>query len=292
MSRRVGPLWGVLACACLSAPVAAQSQGVLPLIASQGVVVLGYSADAPPFSVEQANGMPVGYSLDWCKHIVSTLRAELNKPALEARYVPVGQDQMARVVASGGVHLMCAAVSDTPERRKSMRFSEPIAYSATKFMVRADSGIAQASQLRGKRVGVLGRTSTEVAVADFSQRHSLGLHVSRVLNADAGMSQLVLRQVQAWARDEPLLLGVRARQPKPDDFVLLPDAVAVQSIAIALANDPGLQRVVDIAMARYVRTGEADRLYEHWFLKPNVLFAQGLGMARPEELSRAWQAFR
>jgi len=292
MIRRAMPLWVMWACALASTPVVAQPPAVLPVIAAQGMVVLGYSVDAPPFSVEQGKGVPVGYSLDWCQHIVSALRTELNKPNLKVRYVPVGQDQMARVVASGGVHLMCAAVSDTPERRKTLRFSEPIAYSSTKFMVRADAGIAQASQLQGKRVGVLGRTSTEAAVVDFSQRHKLNLQVASALNADAAMSQLVLRQVQAWARDEPLLLGVRARQTKPDEFVLLPDPVAVQPIGIAFANDPDLQRVVDMTMARLVRSEEADRLYAQWFLKPNVLFASGMGMAPAAELTRAWQVFR
>lgn len=288
-----GVWWVACVCALGVGQVAAQSQaGALPLIAVQGSVVLGYSVDAPPFSVAQANGVPVGYSLDWCHHIVNALRTELNKPALKVRYVAVGQDQMARVVASGGVHLMCAAVSDTPERRQTMRFSEPIAFSATKFLVRADSGVTTASQLQGQRVGVLDRTSTHATVQDFSQRQSLHLQVTPVLNADAAMGQLALRQVKAWARDESLLLAMRARQSKPDDFVLLPEALAAQPIAIAFAKDLGLQRVVDLAMAQQVRTGEADRMYAHWFVEPNPLFVHGLGVARPAELTQAWHALK
>lgn len=275
------------------APVGAQTrQGALPLMAVQGVVVLGYSVDAPPFSVAQPNGVPVGYSLDWCQHIVSALRTELGKPTLKVKYVPVGQDQMVRTVASGAVNLMCAAVSDTAERRQRLRFSEPIFFSMTKFMVRADSGLAAASQLQGLRVGVVGRTSTEAVVKDFSQQQSLGLQVLPALNADAAMSQLVLRQVQAWARDEPLLLAMRDRQAKPADFALLPDALAAQPIAIAFANDADVQRVADVTMAKLVRSGEADRLYEQWFVKPNALFARGLGVAQSAELAKAWQAFK
>jgi glutamate/aspartate transport system substrate-binding protein len=272
--------------------VQAQPRNVLEQVARQGMVVVGYSADAPPFSAVAAKGAPAGYSIDWCLQIVEHLKNHLQRPDLKVRFAEVPQDQMVRVVASAGVHLMCAAVSDTPERRQKLRFSEPIFFSSVRLMVRSDAGFSAATQLKGRNVAVIGRTSAEAAVAAFSRSQGLDMTLSRVVGADAALSQLVLRQSDAWARDEVLLLGTRAKQHRPSDFTVLPEGLTNEPIAIALPPDPGLQSVVDQAMVLAMRSGAADRMYEQWFVRPNAMVPSGLGLNRSAELTRAWLALR
>src|SRR4051812_44190176 len=80
----------------------------------------------------------------------------------------------------------------------------------------------------------------------------------------------------AWARDETLLLGALGRQRDGQDFLLLPDKLATETIAIALRRDAGLQRVMDHTMALAVRSGKMDSLYEQWFVKPSPANPKGL----------------
>ncbi len=279
----------------LSTGASAQQQpvrSVLSEMTRQGVIVLGYSPDALPFSMGVGKKTPEGYSIDWCLRIVEHLKTQLRQPELRVLYKEVPPDQMLRTVSTGGVHLMCAAVSDTADRRKSLRFSEPIFHTSVRFMVRKEVNITAASQLAGKSVAVIGRTSAEQAVQTYSDEQKLNLTVSRVVSAEAAMGQLSLKHAQAVARDDVLLLGMRARQGRPADFVLLPEKLGGEPIAIALPNDAELQKMVDQAMALGVRSGAADQLYDKWFVKANSLTSVPLELPKPEALNQAWQIFR
>jgi ABC-type amino acid transport substrate-binding protein len=229
--------------------------------------------------------------VEWCGLIVDHLRQVLKKPNLQPSYVEVPQDQMLRVVASGGVHLMCAAVSDTPERRRSLGFSEPIFHSEVKLLVPTRAAARSAADLKGRTVAVLGRTSTEQAVTAFSAARGLDIKLSRVVSAEAAMGQLVLGHADAWARDEVLLLGARSRQAQPADWRLLPESLGGEAVGIAFAPDAGLQRVVDQAMAKAVRSGLAEQMHQRWFQKANVLAPSGLNLPLSPALVQAWRVF-
>ncbi len=159
-------------------------------------------------------------------------------------------------------------------------------------MVRADSGLTAVNQLAGKRVAVIARTSNEAMLKAHSDSAGWGMNLSSALNADAALGQLQLKQVDAWARDEALLLGIRAAQGRPDDFIVLPEGLAPQPLAIAFAKDAELQSVVDTALAKRIRSGEADLWLDKWLVKPNALFPSGLGIAPSPELLGAWKPFR
>ena len=63
-------------------------------------------------------------------------------------------------------------------------------------------------------------------------------------------------------------------------------------IAIALPRDAGLQRVVDQAMALWVRSGKADAMYEQWFVKPNTASKGGLGLPMSAALKAEFDRLR
>src|SRR6478736_7094186 len=160
---------GLLACSLVAA-VPASAADALQRISERGHVNIGYADDAPPFSFKDDKGRPAGYSIELCALVVDRLRQELGKPNLRVKMHHVATDQMARLVGNGGVDLMCAGVSDTPQRRTTMSFSTPIFLSDVKLMVRTKDGFKTAADLKGKSVAVLGRTTTEAAVRAFSER--------------------------------------------------------------------------------------------------------------------------
>jgi glutamate/aspartate transport system substrate-binding protein len=145
----------LLACACAWPQV----PDVLKRIQDRGQVNVGFSEEAPPFSLRVEGGAPIGYSIDLCAAVVERIKQATGRSELRVKYLPVPTDQLLRIVGSGGVDLMCAGTSDTPERRVSMAFSQPIFISSVKLLVRADSGIRGAADLQGKSVAVLGRTT-------------------------------------------------------------------------------------------------------------------------------------
>lgn len=273
-------------------PAEALAQDALRRIAQRDQVNIGYREDAPPFSFLDARGQAVGYSIDLCQPVVDRIRQELGKPRLRVKYIAVPADQLMRVVASGGVDLACASMSDTPERRKTIAFSPPVFVSAVKFMVRSKDKLAEAQALRGQTVAVLGRTTAEQAVNSFSAANGLALKVSRVVNPEAALSQLQLGQVAAFARDEVLLLNQIAQQARPADYAVLAQPLSTEFIAIGLPRDAALQRVVDQSVALAVRNGKADALYEQWFIKPHAGARGGLQLPMSAELQAEFRRLR
>ncbi|HSW19534.1 MAG TPA: transporter substrate-binding domain-containing protein [Ramlibacter sp.] len=286
-------LAGLLILALSSAGAQVPSpQGALERIASQQQINVGFSEDAPPFSVRGAGGHPVGYSIDLCNAVIARIRAETGAANLRVVYQPVSTDQLVRIVRSSGVDLMCAGVSDTPARRTAMSFSAPIFISAVKFAVRTRDGIRAPADLAGKTVAVMGRTTAEPAVLAFAEAHKLDLKISRVAGADAAMGQLRLNHATAWARDEVLLLGGIARQPDAAAFTVLPTPLSSETIALAFPQDHGLQGVVDRALSALASSGRTDALYEQWFVKPNAAVASGLKLPMSAELKASLERQR
>jgi len=288
------PVLAAVAVAVLATawPTGAVAQDALRRMAQRGHIHIAYREDAPPFSFLDAKGQPVGYSIDLCKPVVERIRQELGKPALRIKYTAVPADQLPRVLGSGGVDLACASMSDTPERRKTMGFSPPVFVSSVRFMVRSKDKLDAAQGLRGQTVAVLGRTTAEQAVRSFSDGNGLALKVSRVVSPEAALSQLQLGQVAAFARDKVLLLNQIAQQPQPGDFTVLAQPLSTEYIAIGLPRDAALQRVVDQGLALAVRSGQADALYEQWFVKPHAGAKGGLKLPMSAELQAEFRRLR
>ncbi|TFY99711.1 amino acid ABC transporter substrate-binding protein [Ramlibacter rhizophilus] len=280
--RLLRSLW--IAACCALAPGLAMAQDVLQRIATRNQVNVGYSENSPPFSF-LADGSPAGYSVELCTQVIAEhLRQTLGIPALRVNLLPVSQDQLARFVGGGSVDLMCASVSDTPQRRASMHFSAPIFVAAVKLLVLGEDGPRRLADLKGATVAVLGRTTAEAAVQRASDRHGLDLRLSRVVSTDAALAQLRLRQAQAWARDELLLLGSVAKEADRQRFTLLPEVLSTEPIAIAMPRDDRLQRAVDEALAQSIRSGRLQALYDAWFVHPNAVTPTGFKMPLSGEL--------
>lgn len=272
---------------------AAQAGSAVDRIVQRDQLNLGYRTDAPPFSYHNASGQVIGYSVDICRAIFERIKADLGKPALKLRVTPVDADQLARIVSSGGVDLMCAGTSNTEERRRTMDFSPPIFVSAVKFMVRDATKITSAAQLKGQTVAVLGRTTAEPAVLAYSAKADLALKVSRVVSPEAAFSQLQLGQVGAYARDEILLIGQRDRDPGAAAFALLPEAISTEHIAIAMPRgDAELQKMVQQALAALAREGKLNALYEQWFVKLTPGRKTPLGLPMSAELKAEFDRLR
>lgn len=266
-------------------PAASAQDAGLSRIAQRGQLNIGFREDAPPFSFLDGKRQPIGYSVDLCRAMADQIRQDMGKPTLRTKWIVVPADQLERVVSSGGVDLMCAGTSNTTARRMRMAFSPPVFISSVRFMVRTGDKLASARDLKGRTVAVLGRTTTEPAVKAFSDSEGLDLKFSRVVSPDAALSQLQLKQAAAFARDDVLLLNQQAMQAQPGAFVLLPEKLSTEVIAIALPKgDEALQRAVDQALAKLVRAGQVDVMYERWFVKPHEGARAGLNLPMPPEL--------
>jgi glutamate/aspartate transport system substrate-binding protein len=282
-SQRLLP--ATLAMLALAAPQWAQAQATLEKIKSRGQINVGYRANSAPFSSHQTAEKPFGYSIEFCKPIIERLRQAAGNQNLPVRYIETYVDARIRLLSEGSVDLLCENVTDTPQRRARMGFSTPIFIEAIQVAVRTKDKLSALDQLQGKSiVGIDG--STVVAALDgYAKQHALKWQYAKAVNADAALGQLQLGWASGYARDGVVLAAQLAKLPNADDYLILPERLSVEPIAIAYRKgDAAMGDLVNASIKESMRSGAAQGWYEQWFLKPLKPGGRPLAAAMPAEM--------
>lgn len=258
------------AAACAALLVVAQAsahelRGTLKQIKERGTVVLGVREASSPFSFRGSDGTPQGYSVELCKAVVESLRAELAAPKLRVRFVYVTPETRIEAVRSGRVDLECGSTTHTMTRRKQVDFSLPIFVDGTAILSRVDAGIATARELQGKRVMVLERSSTEAALTRVQQGLGITFAIERVRDHDVGLKRLEAGEGDAYVTDRSILFGLAMKADDITKLSLGQEFLSYEPYAIMMRRDADLRLAVDKSLARLFGTGEALDVFRRWF---------------------------
>jgi len=277
-----------LALACLV--TAAQAQNTASAVLTRGQLNLGYRVDAAPFSLKTATGQADGYTVAMCQRIAQRLKTPAGRP-VRVNPIEVPPDQVVRYLQGGSVDVLCAATTDTPERRAAMAFSHPLFIAQIKVLVRKVDGLKSVADLKGQPVVVIGRsTADELAT---SRAGELQWKTARALDAVAAIGQIELGWVKGYARDDVLLLTQLAQGRNPTAYQLLPEGLSREPIAIAVRkDDPALLAEVNAAIVDAVKDGSLEALYRRWFMEPIEPFKRAINLAPSSELQAEWARLR
>jgi len=261
----------------------AAAQATLERAKHRGQIQVGYRVGAAPFSSQTASGQPQGYSLEFCRAAVTRMQAALGSE-LPVRYVAVATDQRLRLLREGSIDLLCDSTTDTADRRNMVDFSMPIFVDAVQVMVRAKDGIANTGQLAGKSVVVIGTTTAPGVATQYAGQQKISWQLARAVNADAALGQLQLGWAAGYARDGVLLASQRAQLANGGDYVILPERLSSEPIAIAFRKgDAQMRQLVDGAITQAMQDGSLQTWYDKWFLQ-SVPPAKPLAIPMSDEL--------
>lgn len=262
---------------------AAMAQATLERIQHRGQINVGYRVGAAPFSLQDSAGQPQGYSLEFCRAVIVELQSALGSER-PVRFMPVATDQRLRMLREGSIDLLCDSTTDTAERRNMVDFSAPIFLDAIQIMVRAKDGISAATQLAGKSVVVIGTTTAPQAVAQYAGQQKLSWQVAKAVNAEAAIGQLQLGWAQGYARDGVLLASQKAAASNGGDYVILPERLSSEPIALAFRKgDAQMRKMVDGVITRSMQNGSLQTWYDKWFVQATPP-ARPLGIPMSDEL--------
>jgi len=272
-----------LLCA-VAAPVAAQS-GTLEKIRKQGAITMGYVEGSSPFSSTDAAKQPQGYSVDLCREIASSIRAQLGLASLETRWVALTLQNRLEAVKSGRVDIECSTTTWTLSRQADVDFSLITFVDGGSILTRVESEAGRLSDFNGKRIAVITGTTTEKALSDSLTSRSIQAEVVTVRTREAGLQLLDSRKVEGFASDRIVLIGVVLTSKTQGAFKLLDEDFSVEPYALALPRgDAEYRLAVNRALARLYRSGDIQKIYDRWLGRlgpPSVLlsaayFIQGL----------------
>lgn len=261
----------LLAALCL-APALALAQANPPLegrlkrIAETRAITVAYRTDALPFSFEDADRKPAGYTVDLCRSVIGLIEKRVNVVPLQVKWVAVTTQNRLQTVAGGGADMECGATSVTLGRMNEVGFSSLTFVDGTGLLVRAANPAKSLIDLANQKIGVIPGTSNERALAEALKSKVVTATVVPIKNRDDGLAQLEAGQIDALASDRVLLVGLAAKAKDPKAMALLADALSYEPYAIVLPRgDWQLQQAVDSALAQIYRSAALPEIYNRWF---------------------------
>ncbi len=255
--------------ALLSASAMAQElSGTLKKVKDSGTLTVGYRETSIPFSYLDDKQQPIGYSMDLCAAIVEEVKKELALPNLTVKYNPVVSQTRIPLMSNGTIDIECGSTTNNLTRQKQVSFAPITFITGTKLVVKKTSKIKSYQDLKNKTVVVTQGTTNERVIKALSDKDKLNI---KFLNAkDHAESFLTVEsgRAQAFSMDDVLLYGLVAKAKNPKDFDVVGDYLSYDPYGIMYRkNDEDFGQVIRRTLARMMRSGEIDKVYEKWFLQ-------------------------
>jgi polar amino acid transport system substrate-binding protein len=255
-------------------PALAQAETVMEKVTRTGVLTAGTSKDAIPFAYTNSQGQLVGYSVDMLNLIKQQLEKELGKK-IQLKLVQLTPAERIPKILNRQVDIVCDASSFTWERDKKVDFSVSYGATGTQLLVKKGSNLGSPQSLIGKRIGVLGQTTNELALKRVQPKAQLVYLKDRA----EGYAALQQGKIDAFASDSILLEGWLGTTKNPDAFQVVPDRpYSREGIACMVPeNNSRFLDSVNYTLYKFMQGFvEGDRRYvavfDRWFGSNGIVF--------------------
>ena len=261
----------VLAGVLASAPVMAQAlTGTLEKIKETGTIVVGFRETSIPFSYLDDNQKAIGYAIDICMKIVDAVKTELNMPGLKVQTMGVTSSNRIPLMANGTIDLECASTTNNADRQKQVAFTNTHFLTASKFVAKKSSNIADINGLRGKTVVSVAGTSNIVQLNQFNATRKLGITVLAAKDVVEAFLMVETDRAVAFVMDDVILSALIAGSKEPAQFVINDDPFSKpEPYGIMLRKDDApFKALADRATAALYASPAITGIYDKWFLAP------------------------
>jgi glutamate/aspartate transport system substrate-binding protein len=258
--------------ALLLAPTMAMAQlagvpvdGRLKKIYDAKTITVAYRTDALPFSYEDSDKKPAGYTIDLCRSVIGVIERQMNV-TLQKNWVPVTVQSRFTAISSGQADMECGASTVTLGRMKEVSFSSLTFLDGTGILIRSALNAHSLMDLGDKKIGVITGTSNERALATAMKAKVVTATVVPVTTREEGLAQLEAGTIDAFAGDRVLLVALVGKAKDPKSLALLADALSYEPYAIALPRgDWAMQQAVNSALAQIYAGSALPEIYTRWF---------------------------
>ncbi|HXL31528.1 MAG TPA: amino acid ABC transporter substrate-binding protein [Bradyrhizobium sp.] len=256
---------------CVSghAAIAQEPAGTLEKIRSTGIITIGHRESSIPFSYYDKNEKVVGYAVDLCYLVADAVKASLGLAKLEVKLVPITPSLRIPSILSGKIDLACETMTNNLERQKVVAFSSTYFVAANRFVSKATANLRTLDDLKGRTVvSTIGSTNLR-QISELNAQRNLGLTIVAAKDNFEAFRMLESDRAAAHFMDDILLYGAVANSATPADYVVSEQALSVEPYGILLPrDDAAFKKVADDTLSAIYRSGEINKIYAKWFLKP------------------------
>ena len=268
----------------------AELYGTLKKIKDKGEITIGHRESSVPFAFYNKQQKPIGYSMDLCERIVKRAEKELGVK-LKRKYYAVNPKTRIQLLANGTIDIECGSTTNNLTRQQQIDYAATTFITGTKLLVKKASGIKEVENLKGKRIALAQGTTNEKAILKINDQKNLGIKVINVKDHAEGFLALDTGRVDAYSTDHILLYGLISKAKKPSDFDVVGRFLSFDPYAIMVRRDDSAFRLIaNSELSDLFRSGEINKIYEKWFMKPLPDGGNALNVPQTDLLSAAFEA--
>jgi glutamate/aspartate transport system substrate-binding protein len=258
--------FGLAPTLALAQMAAAPFEGRLKKIHDSKTISVAYRTDALPFSFEDKDKKPAGYTVDLCQRVIGVIERQIGVTPLQIKWVPVTVQTRFTAISSGQADMECGASTVTLGRLKEVDFSSLTFADGTGVLLRASTPGTGLSDLANKKIGVIAGTSNERALNAALKAKVVTAIVVPVKTREEGLEQLEAGTLDGFASDRVLLVGLASKSKDPKALAMMADALSYEPYAIALPRgDWAMKQAVNSALSQIYSSSALPELYSRWF---------------------------
>ncbi len=242
---------------------AKEFQGTLKHIQETGIIKIGYRDAQPPMSYLDKDGVPSGYSVELCSHIVDTVETAVGRD-VTVEYVLVSAVERFEAVANSKIDILCGNTTNTLARREIVDFTQLTFVTGGSYLTKKGRNIK--NNFSGKKIGVVKNTTTAVALEKLFAETGTDVEFVLLDSTLDGFNGLKDDTLDVFSADQVVLIGLILKAENPSAYAILPDMFSYEPIALAVRRDDSDFRLIaDRTLAKLYRTGEIEAVYDRWF---------------------------
>nr|WP_319489449.1 transporter substrate-binding domain-containing protein [uncultured Caproiciproducens sp.] len=193
----------------------------LQRVLTAGKLTVVGSGGYPPFNYIDDGGNVVGFDVDVGKEIAKRMDVKLD-------YVTGEWSGLVEGLRSGRYDGILGSMAITDERLQSVNFTIPYYYSGAQLVVRNDSKVKDAGEMKGKTIAVATGTNYE------QDAKSLGAKTSLYDDDNSTMLELISGRVDGVITDRLVALGAIEKMEKGKDLTLSGNILRLEKMGIAI----------------------------------------------------------
>ena len=247
----------------------ASAQDTLKKIKDTRTITLGHRDSSIPFSYYDDKQQAVGYAMDICYRVVDAIKTELKMPKIDIKLNPVTSSTRIPLMANGTIDLECGSTTNNLERQKQVWFATTHFVTANRFVSKKASNLKTVNDLKGKTVVSTSGTTNIKNANEINVEKKLGMNIIAAKDHAESFLTVETGRAAAFFMDDILLYSLVANSKNPSEWAISADALTVEPYGIMMRKDDvAFKKVVNGAINNLYKSGEINKIYEKWFLKP------------------------
>ena len=228
-----------LAAAAVLAVPAAHAGELLNKIKADGKLVCIVNPNSPGFSVPDSKGVFQGFNVEFCRMAAAAIFGDPTKVEMKG----VGFSDSIKSLVAGQAHMASRSITRTGTRDADpgITFSVTTFFDGQGFMVPKKLNVKRARDLNGATICAEDGSTTLLNLADWFSRNNLKYKVENIADKSARLQAFFSGKCDVMSSDFSALASDRLLAPKPDDYVILPDVISNEPLALVSRPDKELE---------------------------------------------------